>query len=58
MKCAISQADEHDINFMLEIDKLFFKEYLINLDGSFDEKIWREYLRQGIPRVFVIKKSK
>ncbi|MBU0504554.1 MAG: GNAT family N-acetyltransferase [bacterium] len=56
MKTIISQATKNDIDFMLEMDKLNFEDYIIGLDGSFDETKWRRHLNDDLPRAFVMKK--
>jgi N-acetylglutamate synthase-like GNAT family acetyltransferase len=55
MNTTISQATKNDIDFMLEMDKLNFEDYIISLDGVFDEQKWRKHLDDDLPRAFVIK---
>ena len=54
MNVKMMPATESDIEFMLEIDKLFFKDYVIALDGAFDDGRWRGYLQCDLPRAFVL----
>ena len=53
MNSVIRKANESDIDFMLSLDKEYFEEYIVSVDGKFDESIWRKYLNSDLSRAAV-----